>query len=266
LIVLEEYSLEGEVAIVTGSGKGIGRGIALALAEAGADIVSVDIAAEDNQRVADDIRKLGRQCLALTVDVTDDQQVQGMVADAISHFGHIDILVNNAGKGNRKVVIPLPDQDIRPITDENWDSVMELNVKAVFLCARAVGPHMIQRRQGKIINIISATAVGSFDYNSLYCLSKAAVARFTQTLAREWAPYNVNVNAIGPSWTMTEGAKWMLEMKGEEYLQQEMARIPLRRAAEPREIGLLAVYLASAASDMVTGQNIYIDGGLTSGG
>lgn len=264
--MLQEYSLKGKVAVVTGSGKGIGRGIALTLAEAGADIVSADKAAEDGQRVAEEIRELGRQCLPLTVDVTDGEQVQGMVADAIAHFGKIDILVNNAGKGSRKVVVPLPDQDIRPITDENWDSVMQLNVKAVFLCARAVGPHMIERRQGKIINIISATAVSSFDYNSLYCLSKAAVARFTQTLAREWAPYNINVNAIGPSWTMTEGAKWMLEMKGEEYLKREMERIPLGRAAQPREIGLLAVYLASAASDMVTGQNIYIDGGLTSGG
>ena len=264
--MLYEYSLKDRVAIVTGSGKGIGRGIALTLAEAGADIVSVDKVAEDNQRVAEEIRNLGRQCLALAVDVTDNEQVQGMVADTVSHFGHIDILVNNAGKGNRKVVVPLPDHDIRPITDENWDSLMELNVKAVFLCSRAVGPHMIERRQGKIINIISATAVSSFDYNSLYCLSKAAVARFTQTLAREWAPYNINVNAIGPSWTMTEGAKWMLEMKGEEYFRREMARIPLGRAAEPREIGLLAVYLASAASDMVTGQNVYIDGGLTSGG
>jgi len=140
---------------------------------------------------------------------------------------------------------------------------MNLNVKAVLYCARAVGQQMIERRKGKIIVVISAVAAASFDYNSLYFISKAAAARFVQTLAREWAPYNINVNGIGPSWTLTEAAKHLLELKGKEYLEKEMARMPLGRPAEPREIGLLAVYLASEASDMVTGQNIYIDGGLT---
>jgi NAD(P)-dependent dehydrogenase (short-subunit alcohol dehydrogenase family) len=150
------------------------------------------------------------------------------------------------------------------MSDEDWEAVMGLNVKAVLNCVRAVGPHMIERRGGKIIIVSSATAVASYDYNSLYCISKAAVARLTQTLAREWAPYNINVNAIGPSWTLTEAAKQFLEQKGESYFRKEMSKIPLGRAATPREIGLLAVYLASEASNFVTGQNIYIDGGLTS--
>lgn len=263
--MLKEFSIEGRVAIVTGAARGIGKGISLTLAEAGADIVAVDRAAEENERTASEVQGLGRRCLAITADVTAEDQVQRMVSEAISQLGKIDILVNNAGKGARRVVVPLAEQDIRPISDEDWYSVLDLNLRAILLCVRAVVPHMIERRKGKIIIITSATAVSSFDYNSLYCVSKAAAARFTQTLAQEWAPYNINVNAIGPSWTLTEGAKLMLE-KSEEYWQKEMARIPLGRAATTREIGLLAVYLASDASDFVTGQNIYIDGGLTAGG
>lgn len=260
--MLKEYSIEGKVAIVTGAARGIGKGIALTLAEAGADIVAGDRSTEENEQTAFEIQALGRQCLAVTTDLTKGDQVQRMVSKAIARFGKIDILVNNAGKGARRVVIPLAEHSIRPISDEDWDNVLDLNLKAILLCARAVGPHMIERRKGKIIIITSAVAVSSFDHNSLYCVSKAAAARFTETLALEWAPYNINVNAIGPTWTLTEGAKMMLE-KSEEYRQKEMARIPLGRAATPREIGLLAVYLASDASDFVTGQNIYIDGGLT---
>ena len=252
--MLKEYSIEGKVAIVTGAARGIGKGIALTLAEAGADIVAADRSTEENEQTASEIRVLGRRCLAVTTDLTKGDQVQRMVSEAISQFG----------KGARRVVIPLAEHSIRPISDEDWDNVLDLNLKAILLCARAVGPHMIEQRKGKIIIVTSAVAISSFDHNSLYCVSKAAAARFTETLALEWAPYNINVNAIGPTWTLTEGAKLMLE-KSEEYRQKEMARIPLGRAATPREIGLLAVYLASDASDFVTGQNIYIDGGLTAG-
>lgn len=261
--MLKEYDLTGKVAIVTGAAKGIGKGIALTLADAGADIAAADIDADGLKKLCDDITTKGRRCLTTVTDVTDEAQVQHMVSEATSRLGQVDILVNNAGKSNRRLVVPLEGMDIKTITDENWESVMNLNVKGILHCARAVGPHMIKRRKGKIIIIISAVAVASFDYNSLYCISKAAAARFVQTLAREWAPYNINVNGIGPSWTMTEAAQMMLEYKGEEYVKKEMARMPLGRAAQPREIGLLAVYLASEASDMVTGQNIFIDGGLT---
>ena len=261
--MLKEYDLTGKVAIVTGAAKGIGKGIALTLAEAGADIAAADIDSNGLKSLSEEIKSLGRKCLAITTDVTDETQVRKMVDEATSNLGPIDILVNNAGKGNRRVVVPLDEQNIKTITDEDWESVMNLNVKGILHCVRAVGPQMIARRKGKIVIIISAVAVASFDYNSLYCISKAAAARFVQTLAREWAPYSINVNGIGPSWTMTEAAQMMLEYKGEEYVKKEMARMPLGRAAQPREIGLLAVYLSSSASDMVTGQNIFIDGGLT---
>ena len=261
--MLKEYSLEDRVAIVTGAARGIGRGIALTMAEAGADIVIADRDSDGGEGTAGEIRALGRRCLAVNCDVTVEQQVQRMVDEAIARFGQVEILANNAGRGNRRLVVPLQEQDVRVIRDEDWDSVLDLNLRAILFCARAVGPHMIERRRGKLIIVSSATAVASFDYNSLYCISKAAASRFAQTLAREWAPYNINVNAIGPSWTLTEAAKQMLEAKGEEYVKREMSRIPLGRAASTREIGLLAVYLASEASDFVTGQNIFIDGGLT---
>ena len=263
--MLDDYSLEGKVAIVTGAGRGIGRGIALTMAEAGADIVAVARTAEQLESTAGEIRGMGRKCLAITADVTREDQVQRMVAEALSEFGRIDILVNNAGKGSRKVVVPLAEQDIRPISDKDWYEVLDLNLRSILLCARAVGPHMIQRRKGKVINISSAVAVTQFDYNSLYAASKAAVARLTQTLAREWGPYNINVNAIGPGWTLTEGAKLMLE-HDEELRQRELKKIPLGKFGTTRGIGLLAVYFASDASDYVTGQNIFVDGGLTAGG
>lgn len=265
VMTVRDFSLKDKLAVVTGAGRGIGKGIALTMAEAGADIVGVARTAQEIELTAGEVRDLGRQCLAITTDVTKEDQVQRMVAKAISEFGKIDILVNNAGKGARRVVVALPEHDIRPITDEDWYGVLDLNLRSILLCARAVGPHMIQRRKGKIINISSVVAVSAFDYNSLYCASKAAVARFTEALAREWAPYNINVNAIGPTWTLTEGAKLMLA-RDERYRRKELGRIPLGRAATPREIGLLAVYLASEASDFVTGQNIYIDGGVSAGG
>jgi len=264
-MMLRDFSLKDNIAIVTGAGRGIGKGIALTMAEAEADIVAVDINTDRIEQTAREIRDSGRRCLASTTDVTKEDQVQRMVAYAIAEFGKIDILVNNAGKGSRRVVVPLPENDIRPISDEDWYGVLDLNLRSILLCARAVGPHMIEQRKGKIINISSVVAVSAFDFNSLYCASKAAVARFTETLAREWAQYNINVNAIGPSWVLTEGAKLMLA-KDERYRRKELGRIPLGRAATTREIGLLAVYLASEASDFVTGQNIYIDGGVSAGG
>jgi len=263
--MLKEYSLEGKVAIVTGAGRGIGKGIALTMAEAGANIVAVARTTQQIEQTAIEIRGLGRQCLAITTDVTREELVQRMVSRTISEFGNIDILVCNAGPGVRRVVVPLPEQSLRPASDEDWYGQLDLNLRHIFLCARAVGQHMIQQRRDKVIIITSAAAVSKFDYNSLYCVSKAAAARFTQTLAREWAPYNINVNAIGPGWILTESSRFLWE-KSEEYRKKELSSIPMGRIGAPRDIGLLAVYLASEAFNFMTGQNIYVDGGVTAGG
>ena len=153
--MLKEYSIEGRVAIVTGAARGIGKGIALTLAEAGADIVTVDRTTEENEQTASEVQALGRRCLAITTDVTREDQVQQMVSQAISKLGKIDILVNNAGKGARRVVTPLAEHNIRPITDEDWYSVLDLNLRAILLYARAVGPHLIEQGrepcQGRLV-------------------------------------------------------------------------------------------------------------------
>ena len=144
--MLKECDLTGKVAIVTGAAKGIGKGIALTLADAGADIVAADVDSEGLKSLSDDINSMGQRCLAITTDVTDEAQVHKMVDEATSKLGQIDILVNNAGKGNRRAVVPLEDQNIKPMTDEDWESVMNLNVKAILHCVRAAGPQMIERR------------------------------------------------------------------------------------------------------------------------
>lgn len=263
--MLQEYGLEGKVAIVTGAAQGIGRGISLTVAEAGADIVAVDIATREMEQTAGQIRALGRRCLTINADVTKKDPVQGMVERTISEFGKIDILVCNAGKGGRRTVVPLPEHNLPPVSDQDWYGQIDLNLTQILLCARAVGQHMIQRRRGKVIIITSAAAISKFDHNFIYCVSKAAAARFTQTLAREWGPYNINVNAIGPGWIVHERSKLLWE-SSEEYRKKELSSIPMGRTGTPRDIGLLVVYLASEASDFMTGQNIYIDGGVTAGG
>ena len=273
--MLKEYSLEGKVAIVTGAGRGIGKGIVLTLAEAGADIAAAARTVDEINKVADEVRQLGRRCLSIPTDVTKVDQVQRMVDGAISEFGKIDILVNNAG-GSRsaKPIIPLPDfrlpKDIEtpdfytPWSLEEWRDIMNLDLDAIFLCTKAVGNYMMKQRSGKIINIASAyAAIGSgSDFNVAYCTAKAAVVRFTGALAREWARYNINVNCIGPGLVQTPAAEKAVLAK-ERIKQAALRAIPLRRIGTPRDIALLAVYLASDASSWMTGQTIYCDGGHT---
>ena len=262
--MLKEYSLEGNVAIVTGAGRGIGKGIALTLAEAGADIVVVSRTEREINEVAEEIHRMVRRCLSLPTDITQEEEVQRMVERAISEFGKVDILVNNAAAVTTvKPLVPLPHlgnsfPDV--MGEEEWRSGFNVDLVGAFLCTRAVGPHMIKRQSGKIINITSSHAIAGFDYNAAYCASKAAKMRFTQTLAKEWARYNINVNAIGPGLTHTSMTDQYI-FKKEKVREKHLSKIPLRRAGTPRDIGLLAVYLASDASNWMTGQSLYIDGG-----
>ena len=269
--MLPEMDLEGRTAIVTGAGRGIGREIALVLAEAGADIVAAARTKAEIDATAADVRALGRQAIAIPTDVSKSSQVDSLVERALDRFDSIEILVNNAGQLLRLPVVPLPDDVLEPprvtrktdsrTTDEEWRSVMEANLDGVFYCCRAIAPHMIERRYGKIINIGSNNATQAFPLVTAYNASKAAVNMLTRVLALEWAPYNILVNAIGPgdyntrmtepTWTDPEGRKRHLD------------GIPLGREGTLRELGVLAAYLASPASDYMTGQVIYMDGGLT---
>lgn len=272
--MLEEYSLEGKVAIVTGAGRGIGKAIALTLAEAGADITVAARTVEQIERTAEEIRKMGRRALAVPTDVTRREQVASAVEQAVSQFGRIDILVNNAGVPILKPISFVPGMKLEgwqtadswdtPLTEEEWHLVLNTNLTSAFLFAQAVGPHMLKQKKGKIINTSSNSTDLAPPYFSAYCVSKAGLSMFTRCLATEWAPYNICVNAVGPGSVLTELSAPVLD--DPERRDFILRAIPMGRMGETREVALLVVYLASAASDWVTGQTFYIDGGQLSRG
>lgn len=269
--MLPELSLEGRTAIVTGAGRGIGRAIALVLAEAGADIVAAARTASEIEATAADVRALGREAIAVPADVARSSDVDALVGEALSHFGKVDVLVNNAGVVLRVPVVPLPDEMLRPpqvtrestspISDEEWQGVLDTNLSGVFYCCRAVAPQMMERRYGKIINIGSNNATQAFPLVAAYNASKAAVNMLTRVLALEWAPYSICVNAIGPGpfHTPMTDASW----RDPTERQKRLDATPLNRKGDLRDLGVLAAYLASGASDFMTGQTIYLDGGMT---
>jgi len=266
--------LAGKVALVTGGGRGIGRGIALALAGEGADIAVIDTDRLDsayNQygakeingyqsalKVVKEIKALGRQAIAIKADVTKWDQVQAAVKQAIEELGQIDILVSNAGVIN---VAP-----VETMEEEAWDITMEVNVKGVFLCCKAVIPHMKQRGGGKIINTASIGGKNAFPTLAHYCASKFAVVGFTNALAKELAKDNITVNAICPGIVWTQMWKLLADVwkKPGESIEESWKRnldeiVPQGRAQTPEDMGQLAVYFATA--DNVTAQAFNVDGG-----
>lgn len=253
-MVLEKWNLDGEVAIVTGGGTGLGKAISLALAGAGADIVLAARRPGPLEEVAAQVKSLGRRALAIPTDVTDSKQVESMVARAVSEFGGIDILVNNAGA----MVKGEGSKPVWEITDQEWHQGIDVNLTGAFYCCRAVAKHMIERRRGRIINISSAAGLRGMRYQPMYCSSKAGVIGLTMTLALSWAEWGVRVNCLAPAWLAT----WY---SPEEYESRARLMI-LGRVGLPGEVGPLAVYLASDASQYVTGQVFSIDGGVSAGG
>jgi NAD(P)-dependent dehydrogenase (short-subunit alcohol dehydrogenase family) len=247
------FDLTGKVAIVTGGAGGLGRPIALGLAKAGADVVVDDLAKADPQKVADDIKALGRKTLAVSYDVTSAEAMQQMVDEVKKEFGHIDILVNVAGINARFSAEEMP--------SEEYEKVVRFNTLGTFLPCQAVGKLMIEQKKGKIINMGSvrgwvAPSMGGIAYAS----SKGGVHQLTRTLAVEWAKYGVNVNAVAPALIMTDMTREFLS-KPEVYAKMT-AEIPQARLGVPEDLLGAIILLASDASDFITGQIIYIDGGL----
>jgi len=250
--IKEKLDLTGEAAIVTGAARGIGRAIALALAEFGADVAIFDIDGEGAERTAEEVEALGRRGLGLKVDVTKREEVEQGVRRVVEEFGKVDILVNNAG-----ICINAPAEEM---TEEQWDAVMDVNLRAVFICSQVVGREMIKRKKGSIVNIASMSGliVNRPQPQVSYNASKAGVIALTRSLAVEWAKHGIRVNAISPGYIRTE-----ITLSRSDLIPEWIPNIPMGRMGEPEEVAALAVFLASEASSYVTGANFVVDGGYT---
>lgn len=248
------FNLSGRIALVTGGNRGIGFGIARGLASAGATVVIANRKATEGQSAAESLKKEGLNAVAIPADVSNTSSVSALVSKVISDFGRIDILVNNAG-----VILRKPAEEV---SEEEWDYVMNTNLKGLFFCCQLVGREMIRRKKGKIINISSVVSQIAQPQRSVYATSKAGVSHLTRALALEWGKYNINVNAIGPGVTITDINKKYFEEHPEE-LKKSIDATPKGREAYPSDYVGAAIFLASDASDYVTGQTLLADGGMS---
>lgn len=258
-----EYDIAGRTVLVTGAGRGIGKGIAQVLAEAGADVAINALTDRFVTPLATDLAKAsGRTVVPVTGDVTTPAGAQAVVDAAIARLGRLDVLVNALGDSLRTPLVGLPGGDNAgaPIPDADLDFIIDINLTEALLCTRAVGPHMLARGSGKVINISSWTGHSGGGEMVLYTTAKAALSGFTRAQALEWAPHGIQVNCIAPGIfpdAMTGGEERV--RRSEERARRE---VPLGRVGRLREVGYLALYLASPASDYMTGQTILLDGGL----
>jgi len=245
------FDLKDKTAIVTGGGRGIGRAIALGLADTGASVAVCGRTQKDIDSVAEEIRSKGGKALAVATDLTNNEQLENLVHATVQEFGRIDILVNNAARSFLRSLL-----DLR---EDGWDKVFNTNVKAVWLLSRAVARTMIEQKSGKIINITTVGAEKAEIGMAAYGCSKAALKMLTRCMAREWASYGINVNAVGPGLTRTDFSKpiW----SNPDIARHVTAMIPKGRIAEPEDIVSSVLFLASDAADYITGQTIYVDGG-----
>jgi len=263
MTLLPEFDLTGKVVFITGAGRGIGRGIAEVLAEAGADIAINALTDKHVEKTATDIRgKTNRNIVPILADVTKSSEVKTAVDKVFAEFGKIDILINCLGDAIGIPVVKLSEQTgFETISDEDLKKILDLNMMATILCTRAVGPHMLKRREGKIINISSYTAGHGGANVVLYSTAKAAVVSFTRAQALEWAPYNIRINSIAPG--LFPEPMTMSPEREKQVAKYAERNIPLKRMGKLREVGYLALYLASSASDFMTGQTLHLDGGLS---
>ncbi|MDP6707651.1 MAG: SDR family NAD(P)-dependent oxidoreductase [Alphaproteobacteria bacterium] len=263
-MIPDAFDVSGRVVLVTGAGRGIGKGVARVLAEAGAEVAINALTDRHVVPLANELSEAtGRRVLPVVADVTKPEGARDAVEQALAAFGRIDVLVNGLGDSIRTPLVGLPgdENDGIPISDDDLAFIIDINLSEALLCTRAVGPHMLARGSGKVINISSWTGHQGGGEMVLYTTAKTALAGFTRAQALEWAPHGVQVNCIAP------GLFPDVVTVGEERLRQTGERakqvVPLGRPGELEEVGYLALYLASSASDYMTGQTIVLDGGLS---
>jgi gluconate 5-dehydrogenase len=249
------FDLSGRTAIVTGASRGLGQYFARALAGAGADLVITSRNTDDLTEFRREIEALGRRALPLELDVRDEASIRAMAQAAHEHYGKIDILVNNAGCNLRKPALE--------ISWEEWNTVLDTNLRGTFFTAQAVAAYMVPRGYGRIINIGSVTSVFGYAGIAPYCASRGGVKQLTMSLADEWGGDGVTVNCLAPGWFKTEQNKQLYENRA--WVEYITDRIPLNRPGKPHDLDGAVVFLASEASEYVTGQCILVDGGISTG-
>lgn len=258
---IPEYDIAGRKVLLVGAARGIGKGIALVLAEAGAEVAIASINLKSATAAATEVMAYGGKAVAFAADATKASDMERLAHEVQDSFGPIDVLVNCVGDAIGKPVAPRPGQTEEAMTGEEWRSILDVNLTQAFTGCKAFGPHFLNQRRGSVINISGTAALRAASARTAYDAAKAGVMRFTEALALEWAPYHVRVNSIAPG-SFPDPA----QMSPEEFRQrdaQAVSRVPLGRVGRIREVGLLALYLASDASVYVTGQTWCIDGGVS---
>jgi NAD(P)-dependent dehydrogenase (short-subunit alcohol dehydrogenase family) len=249
------FDLTGQVAIVTGTSRGLGQYFARALAKAGADLVLTSRNRDSLREFEGEIRSLGRRCVSLELDVCDEASIERMVSEAEAAFGQIHMLVNNAGCNVRKPALD--------VTWDDWNLVLNTNLRGSFFVAQAVARKMIEHDYGRIINIGSVTSVFGFAGLAPYCASRGGIRQLTMSLADDWGQHGITVNCLAPGWFKTEQNKVLYE--DPEWVAYLIDRIPVKRPGLPHDLDGAVVFLASEASRYITGQTLLVDGGISTG-
>ncbi len=250
---LLNFEVKNKIALVTGAARGIGRSCALALAEAGADVALGFRDIHAHNGLPADITKTGRKVLPLQMNMLLMEEIRNAIKTTVEHFGRIDILINNAGLS--------PSNPIEDYTEKDFDDIVGVNLKGTFFASQEAGRHMIKNKSGKIVNISSQAGIVALKDESVYCMSKAGIAHLTRCFAVEWARYNINVNAVAPTFIKTPGTEEVLN--DPEFKAGVLSKIKLGRIGIPAEVSSAVVFLCSSAASLITGSTLLIDGGWT---